>query len=271
VIDLRWEWIALGYFAYLLIVAAIIPRFARARVGALAGAAISGLALFVQSIALPGLGGDSPAFAFVVPLGVLLGGYWLSGLFFLNPMPSIERQLMATDDRLLHGTGVLAAYRASPQAVHEFFEMAYLLVYLVIPAGVATLAIGGHASAIPRFWAIVILAEFLSYGVMPWLQTRPPRALESTVWSIQSRSDIRRFNAAILDRGSIQANTVPSGHAAGAVATALAVIDVMPSAGAVFLLLAACIVAATVLGRYHYLVDSLLGVAVAVGAWYLCG
>ena len=269
-IELRWQWIALGYFPYLLIVAMTIPRFARARVGALAGVAISGLALVVQFTSLPWLGEDSPAIAFVVPLAVLLGGYWLSGLFFLNPMQAIERRLMATDDRLLRGSGVLAAYRASPQAVHEFFEMAYVLVYLVIPAGVATLALGGHADAIPRFWAIVLLAEFLSYGTMPWLQTRPPRALESTVWSIQSRSDIRRFNAVILDRGSIQANTVPSGHAAGAVATALAVIDVMPSAGAVFLVIAACIVAATVLGRYHYLVDSLLGVLVAVGAWALC-
>jgi membrane-associated phospholipid phosphatase len=81
---------------------------------------------------------------------------------------------------------------------------------------------------------------------------------------------IRRLNSAILDRGSIQANTVPSGHAAGAVATALAVADVMPLAGVVFLIVAAGIVAATVLGRYHYLVDSILGVAVAVGAWYLC-
>jgi PAP2 superfamily len=270
VIDLRWEWIAIGYFTYLLIVAMASRRFARARIGALVGMAFSGLALVARSSSLFWLREDSPAFALVVPLAVLLGGYWLSGLFFVSPMQAIEQRLMTTDERLLHRTGVLAAYRASPQVVHEFFEMAYVLVYLIIPAGVATLAIGGHADSIPRFWAIVLLAEFLSYGVMPWLQTRPPRALESTVWSIQSRSAIRRFNAAILDRGSIQANTVPSGHAAGAVATALAVTDVMPAAGAGFLFLAACIVAATVLGRYHYLVDSLLGIVVAVAAFYLC-
>jgi membrane-associated phospholipid phosphatase len=44
----------------------------------------------------------------------------------------------------------------------------------------------------------------------------------------------------------------------------------MPVAGIVFALLAAAIVAATVLGRYHYLVDSLLGALVAVGAWLVC-
>jgi membrane-associated phospholipid phosphatase len=185
-------------------------------------------------------------------------------------MQNIERLLMASDDRLLRQTGVLSAYAASPQLVHEFFETAYLLVYLVIPAGVVTLAIGGHPDAIPRFWAIVLLAEFFSYGTMPWVQTRPPRALEVPDESVQRLSVIRRLNATVLDRGSIQANTIPSGHAAGAVATALAVTDAMPPAGAVFLIVAACIVAATVLGRYHYLVDSILGIVVAFGAWHFC-
>ncbi len=269
-IDLRWEWIAIGYFTYLLLVSVASGRFARARVGALVGTAVSILVLVAQSPSSFAFRPDTAALAFVIPLAVLLGGYRLSGFFFVSPMQTIERWLMAVDDRFLHRDGALAAYRASPQAVHEFFEMAYLLVYLVIPAGVATLAIGGHPDTIPRFWAIVLLAEFVSYGAMPWVQTRPPRALESTVWSVQSRSGIRRLNAVILDRGSIQANTVPSGHAAGAVATALAVVDVMPGAGIVFLIMAACIVAATVLGRYHYLVDSLLGIVVAFGAWYVC-
>jgi hypothetical protein len=270
VIDLRWEWIALGYFAYLLVVAvASGARFARARIPALAGTAFC-LVLAAQISSSPWFRVNAPVFA-IVPLAVLLGGYRLSGLFFVSPMHAIERRLLAIDERLLRRTGILAAYAASPPVVHEIFELAYLLVYPVIPAGVATLVMGGHGDAIPRFWAIVLLAEFLSYGTMPWLQTRPPRALEAAVESAQSPALIRRLNAAILDRGSIQANTVPSGHAAGAVATALAVADVMPLAGVVFLIIAACIVAATVLGRYHYLVDSILGIVVACGAWYLCG
>jgi membrane-associated phospholipid phosphatase len=115
-----------------------------------------------------------------------------------------------------------------------------------------------------------LLAEFVSYGMLPWLQTRPPRAIEAVAGVRHPPSSVRQFNAAILNRGSIQVNTVPSGHAAGAVATALAVADVMPGAGIVFALLAAAIVAATVLGRYHYLVDSLLGGLVAVSAWLIC-
>ena len=177
---------------------------------------------------------------------------------------------MAMDDRLLRRSGILAAYDAGPRIVRELFETAYVLVYPVIPAAVVTLAIGGHLDAVPRFWATVLLAEFVSYGMLPWLQTRPPRAIESAAGGMHPPSAVRQFNAAILSRGSIQVNTVPSGHAAGAVATALAVADVMPVAGIVFALLAAAIVAATVLGRYHYLVDSLLGALVAVGAWLIC-
>ena len=41
----------------------------------------------------------------------------------------------------------------------------------------------------------------------------------------------------------------------------------MPRAGAIYLLLAASITIATVLGRYHYVVDSVLGVLVAIVAW----
>ena len=266
---LRWEWIAAGYYLYLLIVALAGRRFVKARTTTLLGAVVCCVVLGLQASPSLGLQIDPLTFAIVVPLPVLLVGYWLSGLFFVRPMQDAERWLMAIDERLLRRPGILAAYAAGPRVVREFFEAAYVLVYVVIPAAVATLALGGRADAIPGFWIVVLLAEFISYGTMPWLQTRPPRVLENEMAMSSPPSAIKRLNAAILDRGSIQANTVPSGHAAGAVATGLAVADAMPSAGVVFLVLAACIVAATVLGRYHYLVDSLLGIAVAVGVWFL--
>ena len=264
----RWEWIAFGYFVYLLIVALTDKRFIRARVGTFVGTVVCGAVLGSQLV--PWLRIDALTFAILVPLPMLLAGYRLSGLFFVSPMRDAEEWLMALDRRFLRRQGILAAYETSPRMVHESLELAYVLVYLVIPAGVATLAMGGHPEVIPRFWTIVLLAAFISYGVMPWLQTRPPRVLENTPDMIEPQSALRRFNATILNRGSIQANTVPSGHAASAVATGLAVADAMPLAGAVFLFTAACIVVATVLGRYHYLLDSLLGIVVAVVAWCIC-
>ncbi len=266
----RWEWVAVGYSVYLLIVSLVDRRFLKARLAVLAGTVVCGFVLAALSSHRLGLSMDALPLAIFVPLAVLLGGYRLSGLFFVSPMQRVEQWLMAVDERLLRRPGILMAYQRSPRILHELLEMAYVLVYAVIPAAAATLAMGGHRDAIPRFWTIVLLAEFSSYGMMPWLQTRSPRVLERSAGLIHPPSALRRFNAKILERGSIQVNTVPSGHAAGAVATALAVVDTMPFAGFIFLTLAASIVVATVLGRYHYLVDSLLGIAVAAGAWYLC-
>jgi membrane-associated phospholipid phosphatase len=73
----------------------------------------------------------------------------------------------------------------------------------------------------------------------------------------------------IATRASIQVNTLPSGHAAGAVATALCVGTSVPQAGVLFAVVAASIVVATVIGRYHYLIDSILGVLVGGIAWAL--
>jgi membrane-associated phospholipid phosphatase len=210
----------------------------------------------------------SPALEVIVPAAILLAGYWLSGLLFVRPDVRIERWLESIDQRVLTRSGVLAWFHQSTRIVKEYFELSYLLVYLAVPAGAATLAVSGHADQVGRFWTIVLLAEFACYGTLPWMQTRPPRVLEAANASPRSHA-IRRFNQHIVDRASIQANTIPSGHAAGAFATALAVGAVMPGAGVVFLLLAASIAVATVLGRYHYVVDTVMGLAVAVAAWAL--
>lgn len=256
-IELRWEWIAVGYATYLAVVAIVDRRFRRARGPALV-AAFAAWTLWETTTG----SSRGPWLDALLPVPVLLTGYWLSGRFFVGPMVRLERWLLDLDARIMRGRA-----RVLPSLVREYFELAYVLVYAVVPAGALTLMLGGHGDAVPRFWAIVLLAEFTSYGMLPWLQTRPPRAIEDT--AIEPSSVLRRFNLAVLGRGSIQVNTLPSGHAAGSVATALAVMSVMPTAGAVFLGLAVSIVFATVIGRYHYSVDSMLGVAVAIVAWLL--
>jgi hypothetical protein len=256
VIALRWEWIALGYATYLAIVAASAARFRRARAATLL-AAFAGWIVWATSFGLA----RPPFIDLLLPMPLLLAGYQLSGLFFIAPMADVERWLMSVDERVARRWPIVW-----PAFVRNYFELAYVLVYAVVPLGAVTLAVGGHADVVPRFWAVVLLAEFVSYGMLPWLQTRPPRALEGTA---PASSLLRRFNLAVLDRGSIHVNTVPSGHAAGAVATALVVASVMPVAGGVFALLAVSITVATIVGRYHYAIDSVLGVIVAIAAWIL--
>ena len=255
-----WQVVALSYVSYLAAVSFTRRDFARARPALLVAAAVAWGA-FVLLGGLP----LSPLLSVVVPSIVLLTGYWLSGLLFVRPDVRLERWLRAVDDRVLIRSGVLERYRQSPDAVQSFFEVSYLLVYLAVPAGAATVILSGHPEHLDRFWTLVLCAEFVCYGMLPWLQTRPPRALEPGHGT--RIAGVRRLNLRLVNQASIQVNTLPSGHAAGAFATALAVLSISPTAGVAFLLLALSISIATVVGRYHYVVDTVLGALVALALW----
>ena len=255
-----WQAVAVAYVTYLATVSLTRREFARARPGLLTAAAVAWAAYLTA-----GHSPLSPVLQIIIPSLVLLGGYWLSGLLFVRPDVRLERWLLAVDDRLLVRTGALDAYRRSPRAVRDFFELSYLLVYAAVPAGATTLVVLGHAAHVDTFWTVVLLAEFACYGMLPWLPTRPPRVVEAG--DSTQIDGVRRLNLRIVNRASIQVNTIPSGHAAGAFATALAVMSTTPATGLLFLLLALNISIATVVGRYHYLVDTLLGALVAIAVW----
>ena len=112
--------------------------------------------------------------------------------------------------------------------------------------------------------------------MLPWLQTRPPRVVEgllpaSDAGTPADRAPLRRLNLAILRTSSNQVNTLPSGHVAAALAVALMVLASAPAAGLAFLALAAAIALSTVVGRYHYTIDTFAGVAVALASWWWLG
>ena len=177
-------------------------------------------------------------------------------------MENIERALLAIDDRL--GIGRVTT-RVAPWLA-TFLEFAYAGVYPLIP-----IALGLHMwFASPpdpdRFWAVVLITDYICFGTLPWLQTRPPRSIEQEApW----HSAFRRFNVRLMSKASIRVNTFPSGHAAEAVATALLVLQA-PWPWVLWMFFnAAAISAGAVFGRYHYAVDALLGWIVAVVVWML--
>lgn len=264
---MHWWPVALVYVSYLALTS-IGRRFVRARRPALAAAGISWLATAVV-LSRGAVEPLSPAAQVVVPSLILLLGYWLSGLFFIAPDHRAERWLQRVDEMLLARPGVFGWFQRAPYLVAEYLELSYVLVYVMLPAGAVTLLVAGRAEDVTRFWATVLAAEFACYGMLPWIPTRPPRSLEAAPPQPARASHVRRLNMGIATRASIQVNTLPSGHAAGAVATALCVAASVPEAGVLFATVAASIVVATVIGRYHYLIDSILGVLVGGIAWAL--
>lgn len=204
----------------------------------------------------------------IMPLIYLLVGYWLPALLVRSPNLRFERRLLDVDHTLFGIDGLACFERRAPRVVREYLELSYLLCYAVVPAGYAILEASGHdVETIDRFWSCVLLASFICYGLLPWLPTRAPRAIEST--RDTARSSIRRLNLLVLNRASVQWNTFPSGHTAASLATALAVGAYVPAAGIVLGLVALSIAVASVAGRYHYAADAIGGAAAAVLAFVM--
>ena len=206
----------------------------------------------------------------VVPGALLLGGYWLSGFFYRAPQPWLERFLIDSDARVINAFQINTALRRAPLWVLEVLEASYAADYVVVGAGAIIAAFAG-LGPVTDYWTLVLAAELACYAAMPWLRSRPPRALEGPGVVTERAPRLRRLNVAILDRASVQANTLPSGHVAGAVAAALAVWPVDATAGAALLILAVLIAIAAAVCRYHYMVDCVTGAAVAVVAWIIVG
>jgi membrane-associated phospholipid phosphatase len=184
-------------------------------------------------------------------------------------MAGAEAWLTEWDRRLFDRAGVSRAIARAPRVVLEGLEAAYLSVYVVVPMGFAIVWFGAIDLDVRRYWNVVVASELICYAMLPWIRTRPPRTVGDHPVIDSRRVMLRRLNLLVLHRGSIQANTVPSGHAAGAVATALMVMAYLPGPGLALMVLAFAIMAGSIVGRYHYLMDSVLGAAVAVVVWAL--
>ena len=204
----------------------------------------------------------------IMPLVYLLAGYWLPGLLAHKPNLPFERRLLDADRWLFGSDGLARFEERAPRALIEYLELAYLLCYAVVPAGYACLLLAGYGAEVAdRFWSVVLLASFSCYGLLPWLPTRAPRAIESPRTTM--RSSIRKLNLAVLNRASVQWNTFPSGHTAASLATALVVASYMPAAGIILAVLALSIAAGSVAGRYHYAADAIAGAIVAMLAFVM--
>jgi hypothetical protein len=202
-----------------------------------------------------------------MPALQILVAYWLSGVFAGTPMPASEAWLAKWDRWLFDDLGLRRAIERVPRLLLEALEGAYLSVYILIPLGFAIVWFGAPDLDVRRYWNVVVAAEVICYAMLPWIRTRPPRAIGDHLEIDSRRLTLRRLNLQVLHRGSIQANTVPSGHAAGALATALMVLEYMPGAGLGLMALAFAIMAGSIVGRYHYAMDSLLGALVALAVW----
>lgn len=209
------------------------------------------------------LGGFLPPVALGVvrdwlPAPLMLVVYWQVGGFFRRPDEKIQGELLAMDRRVLRWLQSHAAVLLGSRLLAGYLELMYLLCYPLIPLGLGILYARHLSRFADEYWSVVLPATYLCYATLPFFQTLPPRLLPQDGPPPLPRTNMRDMNLWLLGRASIQINTLPSAHVASTVAAALALVQIFPAAGAVFLFFALSIVLAVFLGRYHYVADSLL-------------
>jgi membrane-associated phospholipid phosphatase len=253
-----FEWLALVYFA-------LIGAAGLLKAGAVTTARRRGVLYACGAIALIIVACFTlpwPIRAWLPHLYLVLG-YWIPAAFVGGTHYHFERWLAQADARL--GVHLAGAWR--PPAT--LLELAYLLCYPLVPAAFAAVFARGTSLDVERFWVAVLLAGFACYASLPWLAARPPR-LAAAVSDGQPQG-VAWLNAAVLGRVSHQLVTFPSGHVAVSLAAALAVARVSPPLGGMLTMVAVMIAVAAVSGRYHYLVDVLLGLLVGALALLATG
>jgi hypothetical protein len=253
-----WLAASTAYFLYVAFVAVVLRGVARrSRLRAIGGVALGALGIAAALVTT-----SAVARVWLLPPVLLLLAYWATGALFVAPMHDVERALQSIDDwlrireRAAHTPGWLATS----------LEFAYAGVSPLIPIALA-LHLWFAAPPDPdRFWAVVLITDYICFATLPWLQTRPPRSIErNEPW----RSAFRRFNVRLMSTASIRVNTFPSGHAAEALAAALLVLEAPWPWVAWMFLNAAAISAGAVFGRYHYAADAFAGWIVALVVWAL--
>ncbi len=289
------EKVALAFFAYAVMASWFFPVPLSERLAILA---LSGMAMGILILLSRRAYSAGSAFLALrdwLPCVLIVLAYRESGLFLMPDISHRLDNLFIVWDRALLGSAWFRSLAAAGGPwLGRVMELAYLLVYPFVPLGFAAVyfgrswsrdASGGAAlrasKSADRYWTAVLIAVLGSYALFPFFPLTPPRVLFHDLpvavglsggadpAGSASGSLLRQLNFWILGHYSVQACIFPSGHVAGAVATALAVRRERPRLGIVFTVAAALIAVSTVFGRYHYTADALAGAAVGLAAFLL--
>ena len=248
--------IAIGYFILLAVLAIFRPLPSRRRILVLTAAALMSAAIYAVSL-------TTGAIRDLFPIVIILVAYYVSGVLFVRPSRSVEDWLMESDRRLLGDPP--RTFERWPAWLLNTLDVLYLGTFLTVPAGLLALWLAGEMRLADRYWTIVMTSLLICYAGTAIVHTRPPRTLERTRERAVRRTQHAAFDA--VDNFSIGANTIPSGPGAAPLAITLALLEPLPVVAAAFFAYAIIITAACITGRYHFIVDCVLGAMVAVIVW----
>jgi membrane-associated phospholipid phosphatase len=251
------EWVAFLYFLYLAVVCWLRPLSAGRR-KAVTGVSAGVLAIiWLGATYVPPLARDWAPFAYVSV------GYYLTGSLFVRPSEALESWLLAWDRRLLGDP--TTRFSGWPAWLVGYLEIVYMSCFLMLPGGFAALELTGRSRLANHYWTMVLAADLGAFAPLSLFQTRPPWLLEPT--PVLADKWVHRLASYFVQNATIRVNTFPSGHVAVSLAVAAALVDSMPATAAILFALAVSISIASVVGRYHYVIDILTGAVLAAAVW----
>lgn len=204
-----------------------------------------------------------------LPVGLILLAYREMGWLALPHANQDFENYWIHFDRWLLDHGFRAAVESLGPLLPNILELSYLLTYLMPPLTVAALYFCHKRERMDDALLILLAGTLAAYACYPWFPSDTPRRVFAGL-DLPLENAVRRFNLLILGGYGIRTSVFPSGHAAASFAAALAVTRVLPDQkwwGRGLMMLAVLIALATVYGRYHFAIDTIAGLALAVAAW----
>lgn len=174
-------------------------------------------------------------------------------------------------EEALFGTqlSVVWADRQPWRWLSELMHLGYFSYYLLIPISAIVVYRRGGQGELHRFTVITGFAFFLCYAIFVVFPVTGPRYLYDQLQGTPAGALLFDAVHAVAERGSSKGTAFPSSHVAATVAAWLSCRRIARRwywIAAPFVLL---LTLGTVYGRFHYAVDALAGLLVALAAWKL--
>lgn len=267
----RTEWVVSVFLVYAMLIAAVLPvppatrdRLLLINLAILAGYA---LLIYIDSVLQ-----NEPISMLRdwLPLCLVVLAYREMGWLALPHTDFHLEEQWITWDRLLLRGGAKSAIEAFGPLLPSLLEIAYSVVHVLSPIAVLVLYFCDRRERVDSFLFVFVLGVLLCYAQFPLWPSEPPRAVFVGEDAPAYDTMFRRFNWWMLGNYGIHTSVFPSAHVGGAFSTAFGMRYALPEKkwiSSVLIVIAALIAAATVYGRYHYLVDAVAGFLVAVFAF----
>jgi membrane-associated phospholipid phosphatase len=205
-------------------------------------------------------------------LGLILAAYWSLGWFTGPHHSDWQTTWLAWDRALLDAAGLRDAIELAGPTFPIILETCYLFLYAIPPVTLGILYVVGERRQAQRFLLVLFLGTFTAYALLPFFPVSSPRVAFPGSDLPHVRNPLHTLNASMLDSLDISTSVFPSGHVAVAFSSALGLLSVLPRRRRLWLgslAVASLVYIATIYGRYHYAVDGLASILIALAAWRL--